>query len=344
MKRFFSVLLFLLLAALVFGIILDYAKEKASVPETVSEKKAGIVVYTDLPMDVLSEVGKKFYEETGIHTDIILMSSMELLASPKEGAEPDLYLTAQDNLDRLKSKNKLIPYSSPHTDVTLNLFKDGGGCWNGLWLDPFVFVASQDFSGKYPLFNYNWNDVLIVPTIRISFTDFLTQDMAADFLMSLIEHFGQKEAFFLLSVAQSHIMQYGKYLSTPARLAGMGKCDIGISNYNEAIRTQKENLPVVIFYPTDGTAWYLYGVGLASKGKNQNQAKEMIDWLSKPEKYKDLMEKNNYHYIYINDGDKKSDKNGTDLNYWGVQKNYTDKGRKEILNYWMENIRFGRNQ
>lgn len=70
-----------------------------------------------------------------------------------------------------------------------------------------------------------------------------------------------------LSEGNSHIVQYGKYLSTPSRMAGMGKCDIGISSYNEAMRAQKENLPLQIMYPTDGTSWYLYGIGLSADSK-----------------------------------------------------------------------------
>lgn len=54
------------------------------------------------------------------------------------------------------------------------------------------------------------------------------------------------------------------------------------------------------------------------------------------------MEDNNYHYIYLNDEDAKPDKNGTELTYWDLQKKYSDEGKKEILDYWMENIRFGR--
>lgn len=78
------------------------------------------------------------------------------------------------------------------------------------------------------------------PQIRLSMTDFIAADMAEDLLLSMAEHFGITEALYLLSEGNSHIVQYGKYLSTPSRMAGMGKCDIGISSYNEAMRAQKK--------------------------------------------------------------------------------------------------------
>lgn len=77
-------------------------------------------------------------------------------------------------------------------------------------------------------------------------------------------------------MSKAHIVQYGRYLSTPSRLVGMGKCDIGISDYNEAIRTQREKIPVTIFYPTDGTGWYLYGVGLSRESKDSDDAKNLL--------------------------------------------------------------------
>lgn len=343
MKRFFLVLFFLILSIGIFMGILEYSKEQKSIEGATVEKIRTVRVYTDFPIDVLSRVGEKFREETGISVEFVSVDDKTLFGrNDNDGSAPDLYITSLENLDYLKRNKNLAIYSSPVTDVTLNLFKDQDCYWYGVWIDPFVFVANKDFIQKYPLFSYNWTSVLTNNTFDISLTDFLSSDMSGDLLMMLIEHFGQKEAFSLLNMSKAHIVQYGRYLSTPSRLVGMGKCDIGISNYNEAIRTQREKIPVTIFYPTDGTGWYLYGVGLSRESKDSDDAKKFIDWLCEPKKYKKIMEDNNYHYIYLNDEDAKPDKNGTELTYWDLQKKYSDEGKKEILDYWMENIRFGR--
>lgn len=89
-------------------------------------------------------------------------------------------------------------------------------------------------------------------SVQLSMTDFIAADMAEDLLMCMAEHFGINETFQLLYQAQGHVVQYGKYLSTPSRMAAMGKCDIGISGLNETLRTRNENMPVTIIYPEDG--------------------------------------------------------------------------------------------
>ena len=135
-------------------------------------------------------------------------------------------------------------------------------------------------------------------SVQLSMTDFIAADMAEDLLMCMAEHFGINETFQLLYQAQGHVVQYGKYLSTPSRMAAMGKCDIGISGLNETLRTRNENMPVTIIYPEDGSPWYLYGAGLSKSSLNPDRGRQFIEWLLNPEGYKKIMEQNQYYYVY----------------------------------------------
>ena len=125
-------------------------------------------------------------------------------------------------------------------------------------------------------------------------------------------------------------------------MASMGKCDIGISSYNEAKKIENEKLPVFILYPTDGVPWYLYGIALSADSKYLDRGERFINWLLNPVRYKGIMKDKGYHYIYINDIGISPDINGTKLKYWELEKKYTDEGKKILLNQWMDKIRFGR--
>ena len=341
MKRLIPVFLFIFIAVVSFGGILNFAKHQEQLKTQRNNRAETISIMTDIQADIIEKLGIIFYEQSGIQIKIIPLDK-EAIVSGKSGSA-DIYLSSQQNLSFLKKKNKLESYSSENTDTILNLFKDEEAFWTGLWIDPIIFAVNPGFDAKHPNFEYSWTNVFINDEIKLSLTDFIATEMSEDFLMSLVEHFGNIETFYLLDRGQSHILQYGKYLSTPARMAGMGKCDIGISSYNEAKRIQREKIPVLTIYPTDGVPWYLYGVGLSTDSNHPYKAKQFINWLLSPENYKNIMRENGYQYIFVNDIDETPDVHGGKLQYWELQKKYDNKGKDKLLNQWMEKIRFGRN-
>lgn len=160
--------------------------------------------------------------------------------------------------------------------------------------------------------------------------------------MALVEHFGEEGTFQRLRDASAHIVQYGKYLSTPAQMAAMDKCDIGISGLDEAKKVQQEGLPVRIIYPEDGTFFYLYGAALARDGSQAERAADFIDWLLDSESQEAQKEQNSYHFIYVNDAGMPVDDAGTKLSFWALEKQYTELGKKELLSRWLQEIRFGK--
>ena len=342
MKRVMSVLLFLLLACSAFFGVWQYAEWQTEKKREESHPVSKVVIYTDLPSGMLEPIGDAFYAEKGIQFEILYETTPQLLqgnGAKEPGA--DVYISSQDTLMKLKSADALVPYASQYTDTALNLFKDEEAFWTGLWVDPIVFAVNSEFLLKHPAFAYTWTEVCSRQSVNLSMTDFIAADMATDMLLCLSEHFGPEYTFSLLAKAQQHLVQYGKYLSTPSRMAAMGKCDIGISGLNEAIRTQKEDMPVNIMYPEDGSPWYLYGIGLAKTSSHEERGTLLIDWLLEAYHYKSVMEKNRCYYVYVNDDRIKPDAAGNRLEFWELEKKYFDEGRKDLLNHWGEKIRFG---
>lgn len=344
MKRLASVFLFLIMAALAFWGILHYARHVERVKEEQKNPSDYVTVYTDMPSGMLEALGDSFYKDTGLKINIVYLSSSQLIrpdGAGSDAAPADLYITSQGQLIKLKKGELLLPYSSAQTDTALNLFKDEECYWTGLWVDPVVFAVNKDYADKHPAFSYTWNEVMGRNSVRLSMTDFMAADMAGDLLMCLVEHFGMEDTFRYLALAQNHMVQYGKFLSTPSRMAGMGKCDIGISGLNEAIRSSMDKMPIRIMYPEDGSPWYLFGAGISANGKYPDRAKVLLNWLLTPESYKKDMENNQYYYVYVNDYNLPPDRAGNSLSFWGLEKVYFDEGKKDLLTLWGEKIRFG---
>lgn len=342
MKRLCSVLLFLLLAGGAFWGILCYAKHLEAERRQEQHPVSKVVVLTDLSPDLLDPVKDAFYKEQGLAVEISYVSGADLLKKTSaEEKAADVVITSQDILMRMKENGELAAYSSSRTDTALNLFKDEEAYWTGLWVDPIVFAVNPDFLKTQKTFSYTWAEVFTREEAQLSMTDFIAAEMSKDLLMCLIEHFGPDYAMELLGRAQQHLVQYGKYLSTPSRMAAMGKCDIGISGLNEVLRTKREKMPVMIIYPEDGAPWYLYGTGLLAESAHPERGERLIDWLLDSVKYKSIMEKNGNYFIYVNDDAAEPDAAGNELVFWELEKRYLDEGRKDLLNLWGEKVRFG---
>lgn len=342
MKRLLSVFLFLLISAAAFTGMFFYGKREEMMKRQQVHPQERVVVYTDIPSGLLEALSDAFYAEQGIRMDIQYFTPDQLQnGAAVEGKPADVYLSSQETLLKLKDTGRTVPYSSSQTDTALNIFKDDEGYWTGLWVDPVVFAVNNDFYRKHPAFAYTWQEVMTRQSVELSMTDFITSAMSSDLLMSLAEHFGINETFSLLKSGQNHLVQYGKYLSTPSRMAAMGKCDIGISGLNEALRTQAEKMPLSIVYPTDGSPWYLYGVGLSVNAAYPDRGRRLIDWLLDSSRYKSIMERNQYYYVYVNDTVQSSDVEGNEIYFWPLAKNYFDEGKKDLLSQWGEKVRFG---
>lgn len=342
MKRFLAVLAFLCLAAGIFWGLFRYAgmREEQKRQEDRAAVIPQVTVATDLPAGALQIFAEPYYAERGKRLVIREMPKADILAAAEKGDAPDLYLLSQDALLALRDKGKLSAYVSDKTDTVLNAYKDEEGYWTGVWMNPTVFAVNIEFADKHPAFYYYWDEVMARQSVRLIVTDFIASEYSEDSLLSLVEHFGEEGAFDRLRRAMGHTVQYGKYLSTPAHMAAMDKCDIGISGYNEAMRVKKEGLPIRIIYPEDGTYYYLYGAAVASDAKDAKGAEELLDWLLSGT-VRGRMEANGYDFIYVNDLKLPEDDQKMKLTLWELDKKYTESGRKALLDRWVHEIRFG---
>lgn len=340
MRRIASIAGFIILVAAVFAGIFYFARlrraEKPPVQETLAP---AITIYTDLPQGALALFDDPFFKETGYHLQIREMNGLS--AEDKSAAqEPDVYVLSQGVLLQLKAEGRLAPYTSEKTDLVLDDYKDRSGYWTGVWMNPAVFAVNTDFAFSHPAFSYTWDEVVSRQSVRLVMTDFIASDYAADGLFSLIEHFGWAGGFDRLKRAASHIVQYGKYLTTPAHMAAMDKCDIGISGYDEAEKVRQEGLPVKVVYPEDGTYFYLYGAALGKQG--MEKGKLFIDWLLSEAAESGVWEKNGYHFIHVNETGLPEDDFKRKPRFWPLQKKYSEQGKKELIDLWVQEVRFGK--
>lgn len=108
MKRLLSVILFLILAGAAFLGIFQYAKNQENLKKQRSDTTEKVVVYTDLQSGMLEPLNAPFYKETGMKLDIVYLTSNQMVQGSSDSDKiPDVYITSQDSLVKLKDNKNV---------------------------------------------------------------------------------------------------------------------------------------------------------------------------------------------------------------------------------------------
>lgn len=343
MKRLASVLLFLGIAVLVFGSVILYMEKAARQRANDVASTRFIRVYTDMPADFIQTVGQAFARKEKINIVVVPLTTSQILDSTlRSDNTGDVVITSQEVLQQLSEKKELAPYSSPASDTVMHQYRAENDTWTGIWIDPVVFAVNRDFYAENPDYIYTWDNVVTSPMTRLSVTDFVSSSEAEDLLYSMSERFGEDGAIGRLAYAGTHIEQYGKFLSTPARMAAMDKVDIGISSFNEVMRVKNEHLPIAVVYPDDGQPWYLYGIGIFSDAAHKPDARRFVDWLLTGKTLDKAMNASDTYYLSTNELRRDKDERGHLLSLWNLKKVFVKTGRDSLKKRWVTQVRFAR--
>lgn len=284
MRRYLPLLLisFFLITLTVTGTtyLVGYAgKENKSGLDTIN-------VYTTLPIEQVAILAQEYERSAKVRVNITPLTEKDLINRViEESSNPqaDVILASRKTLKQARSSALLIPYQSEYTDIIPSRFQDTDGYWVGVWYDPVIFAINQDYYRSTTQKPVKWSELLIDPKVRLGMTDFLAADAAANLLYTLVAANGEEQTINFLKTLHPHIVQYAKFLATPARMASMGEVDIAVAVHSEAMRYAKDGFPVQIIYPEDGSAYLLTSVGLVRGTVHAVQAKHFIDWLTQDE-------------------------------------------------------------
>ena len=341
MKRIGAVCLFLFLLATVFGVLCLHleTKRQAAEKQAVQPETNSLLIYSQWPQGmapILTEVAK---EKLGVSVVIREMTADEMKTAIREGKRAQIYLASQRVLMDLEEAGELSPHVSGATDTVLSDFKDADHFWTGVWMNPVVFAVNAGFEKQNPDFLYSWNDVWQRRNVRLVMLDSSATEFSMDSLMAMVEHYGTDEAYRLLTAASSHVVQYAEFLSTPAQMAAMDKCDIGISGYREAKKLADDGLPIRWIYPEDGTWCFLYG---AAPDKDAGEeAAAFLDWLLTDGGQDARWQKAGYDFMQVNAEGLPEDAHRRRPEFWSLLKRYTESGQKTLVERWIRSVRFG---
>lgn len=236
---------------------------------------------------------RAFERHSGLAVSMQRKSTGEILdqiRSEKERPTIDVWWggTGDTHL-QAASENLLEAYTSRHeTDVlpwAQNFFEMSGGRAAGIYAGALGFAYNSELLKKANLTAPNcWKDLtseayrgkILSGNPNSSGTAFTT-------LATLIQLFGEDEAFTYMKALDRNIAEYTKAGSAPVKAAARGETLIGISFMHDAVTQKEAGAPLVIVAPCEGTGYEIGAVSIIKGAKNMNAARRFVDFALSPE-------------------------------------------------------------
>ncbi|HZJ08143.1 MAG TPA: ABC transporter substrate-binding protein [Trueperaceae bacterium] len=233
-------------------------------------------------------LGPAFEEATGLELEFIRLSSQDALARIRaEAANPvfDVWFGGTGDPHLVAAREGLTEFYEPTMwdQINPDLVSQVGGTYIPLYAGAIGFVVNEEALGNLPL-PESWED-LADPMYKglIAMPDPNSSGTAYTIIATLVQIFGEEEAFELLAGIHQNVAQYTSSGSAPGQLAGRGEVAIAIQFMHDGVKFQLQGFPLTVYAPSEGTGYEIGGLSLIANSPNREGAIEFIEWALTPE-------------------------------------------------------------
>ncbi|KMT22453.1 ABC transporter substrate-binding protein [Clostridium cylindrosporum] len=237
----------------------------------------------------------KFTKETGIKTEVLSMSSGEVLSRVKaEGKSKMADLWFGGGIDSFMSAKKEGLLATVSFDSASKIdaeFKDVDNQWfsKGVTVVGFIVNPTLLKEKNIPepktwddLKKAEYKDLIIMSNPAISGTNYAV-------INSILQSKGNDAGWKYFEDLNKNIKFYSKRGKDPALKVSEGEFAIGITYIDKTLDKMIEEKGLRIIYPQDGMPWIPDGVAVFKDSTNEAGAKKFIEWLYKDENLKELV-------------------------------------------------------
>lgn len=237
---------------------------------------------------------KTAYEaKSGLEISMTRKSTGDILnqiRAEKDGPTIDVWWGGTgDTHMQAGSENLLHPYQPAHERDMLpwaqNFFAMSGGRSAGIYAGALGFAYNSDLLREMKLPAPTcWKDLTDIAyrgSIRSGNPN--SSGTAFTTLATLVQLFGEDEAFRFMAALNRNIDQYTTAGSAPVKAAARGEVLIGISFMHDAVTQKQAGYPLVIVAPCEGTGYEIGAVSIVKGARHLEAAKDFVDFALSPE-------------------------------------------------------------
>jgi iron(III) transport system substrate-binding protein len=233
-------------------------------------------------------LGPAFKAATGIDLEFQRLSSNDGLARLRaEAANPifDVWFGGTGDPHLIAFREGLTEFYEPTVwgDIIQSLKDQVGGTYIPLYAGALGFVVNEGVLGNRPL-PQGWRD-LTNPIYKglIAMPDPNSSGTAYTTIATLVQIFGEEEAFEILTGMHMNISQYTSSGSAPGQLAGRGEVGIAVQFMHDGVKFAAQGFPLTVYAPVEGTGYEIGGLSLVKNAPNRDAAIAFIEWALTPE-------------------------------------------------------------
>ncbi len=277
----FSRNVFAVLLLLVTGITGCKSVEPETPIEPLSEDRR-LVVYTSHKEEIYAPIISEFETRTGIWVSVETYGTTELLELIK--ASDGNFICDVSFGGGVESYGAytdcFIPYENPQIDKIKRKDREANNLWTAFSELPVVIIynsklvsSKQAPSGWDALFEEKWKG-------EIAFADPLTSGSSFTILSTILQVTGEDEA----ETIDDFVSQLdGKILSSSSDVVEMvaqGKCQIGLTLEETALKAIGEGKDISIVYPVEGTSSVPDAAAIVKGAIHEENAKLFMDFIA----------------------------------------------------------------
>ncbi|MCF7933804.1 MAG: ABC transporter substrate-binding protein [Spirochaetia bacterium] len=249
------------------------------------EAGTSVTAYTTLDEELARDVFKAFEEETGISVEWVRLSTGEATARLEaEQANPQASVWYGGvGLGHIEAKQKGLttPYESPAATMPAQ-FRDPEFYWSGIYAGPLCFESNTRSLEKFGLTApTSWEEICDPKyTGHVQMANPGSSGTSYNVLATLVQIYGEEQAFDLLRKLDNNITQYTRSGSAPGKNASIGEVTIAIGYAHDAVRLVDQGYPLEITFPSEGTGYEVASISMIKNGPADelDAAKTLIDW------------------------------------------------------------------
>lgn len=240
-----------------------------------------LVVFTPHPAEKTEAIIREFRQRTGLTVREVHGGTGELLSMLKGGAKADVFWGG--GIESLESSKQLfLPYVSSEAAAINPSYMDSEGRWTGFSVMTMVIVYnSQLVSGEN--IPHSWSDLKAPFFSRRVFIPNPEKSGSAYTMLNAILLTSGGKNWELLGAIKNQAGSSGLAENGPSvhTAVASGEYFAGLTSEDAALAFLQKNAtsPLEIVYPEDGTLAVPDGVALVRGAKNEEAAKDFIDFV-----------------------------------------------------------------
>lgn len=235
-------------------------------------------------------IGPAFNEATGLDVAFVRLSSSEALARVQaEASNPvfDVWFGGTGDPHLVAFNSGLTEfYKPPQWEAILPSLRNSvGETYIPLYAGAIGFIVNEGVLEQEGLeVPRSWQDLrdpgykglLAMPNPNTSGTSYTI-------IATLIQIFGEEEAFEMLADIHQNVAQYTRSGGAVGLLAGRGDVAVAIQFLHDGVAYIEQGFPLVNVVPEEGTGYEIGGLSLVKGGPNPEAARVFIEWALTPE-------------------------------------------------------------